>query len=132
MLGKSDSYFSLFDARPICYRCEDVVHNGAPHACEDDDPVKHEKDVVPAQSVSSSLFIVVGDAEELSSVMSTGGERNMGKEQDGEQVDGNGCSELADYTNIFEDNTDLFVDQRSKCRGVLRCSLLCPCPSTLA
>jgi len=82
LLSKPDSCFLLCNSCPCSYWCEDVVHDGAAHACEHDDPVEDEEDVVPAKGERASRIIVVGDAEELSGVVAYSREGHMGEEED--------------------------------------------------
>jgi hypothetical protein len=82
LLGKPNSCFLLCNPCPCSYRCEDVVHDGAAHAREHDDPVEDEEDVVPAKGERASRFIIVGDAEELSGVVAYSREGHMGEEED--------------------------------------------------
>jgi hypothetical protein len=82
LLSKPNSCFLLCNPCPRSYRCEDVVHDGAAHAREHDDPVEDEEDVVPAKGERASRFIIVGDAEELSGVVADSREGYMGEEED--------------------------------------------------
>lgn len=82
MLSKPNFRFLIRDPCPSSYWCEDVVHDGAAHAREHDDPVEDEEDVVPAKGERASRFVIVGDAEELSGVVAYSREGHMGEEED--------------------------------------------------
>lgn len=82
MLSKPNSCFLLCNSCPCSYWCEDVVHDGAAHAREHNDPVEDKEDVVPAKGERASCFIIVGDAEELSGVVAYSREGHMSEEED--------------------------------------------------
>jgi hypothetical protein len=82
LLSKPNSCFLRCNPCPCSYWCEDVVHDGAAHAREHDDPVEDEEDVVPAKGERASRFVIVGDAEEFSGVVAYAREGHMGEEED--------------------------------------------------
>jgi hypothetical protein len=87
LLGEPDSCFLLLDPRPCSYRGEDVVHDGAAHAREHDDPVENEEDVVPTKSEFARGLIVVGNAKKLLGMMAGARKGHMREEEDREEMD---------------------------------------------
>ena len=82
LLSKPNSCFLLCNPCPCSYWREDVVHDGAAHAREHDDPVEDEEDVIPAKGKCTSRFVVVGDAKELSRVVAYSRKGHMGEKED--------------------------------------------------
>jgi hypothetical protein len=82
LLSEPDSCLLLFNSCPCSYWREDVVHDSAAHAGENDDPVEDEEDIVPTKSERACDLVVIGNTKELLGVMAGAGKDHMGKEED--------------------------------------------------
>jgi hypothetical protein len=86
LFRKAHAGFLPLNARPRREGGEDIVHDGAAGASEDDNPVEDEKDVVPPEGEPASGRVVVGDAEELLGVVAGDREEGVREDEGGEEV----------------------------------------------
>ncbi len=123
LLGEPDAGFLLLYSCPCSYWRQNVVYDSAAHACEDNDPVEDEADIVPAQSMHSCCFIVVRYTEELLGMMSGWGKEDVCEEKCRKEVEGNACGALAECRMSYVgERTDLMVDY--PCASKRNCALL--------